>query len=230
MARGRTRKRLAALGVALLVIAGLAFAGWWLASGWAPSRDQYPQQGILVGEADGAIAWPTIAAMDTDFAYIEATRGAEHRDARFADNWARIKETGIRYGAVHRFGLCRLASDQAANFITTVPRDPQALPPAVSLEFDEQCTDKPTRSLVLSELNTFLNQIESHAGKPALLRIAPDFEERYRVSEGISRTVWLIGDYFPPDYAAKPWVIWQANSRYRIQGAPNPVRWNVVQP
>ena len=42
----------------------------------------------------------------------------------------------------------------------------------------------------------------------ALLRIGKDFEDEYQVSEGLARTVWLIGDFVPPDYATKRWVIW----------------------
>jgi lysozyme len=136
----------------------------------------------------------------------------------------------MRFGATHEFSLCASEADQAELFITTVPRDPAMLPPVVSLELDEACKTRPDRALVLSELNTFLNQIENHAGKPALLRIGPDFEEAYRVSEGLARTVWLIRDFVPPEYAAKRWVMWQSSSFHRINGAPHGVRWNVVRP
>jgi lysozyme len=214
----------------VVILAGLAWLGWRAALGWAPSRDQYPLQGITVSEEDGAIAWPTLKAMQTNFAYIRASAGAKHRDSRFQENLKGANAQGIRAGAMHEYSLCRLASDQASAFVTTVPRNPDNLPPALSLAFHDNCSDRPGRSLVLAELNTLINQIESHAGKPVILRITPEFEEAYRISEGISRTVWLTGSYFPPDYAAKPWVMWQANAMHTIKGAANPVRWNVVQP
>lgn len=222
--------RLAWLTIIILVLGILAWLGWRAALGWAPSRDQYPLQGITVSEDDGPLAWPTLKAMQTDFAYIRASAGANHRDSRFQENLRGANAQGIRAGAWHAYSLCRLASDQASAFVTTVPRNTDNLPPAISLSLEGNCTDRPGRSLVLAELNTLINQIESHAGKPAILRITPDFEKTYRISEGISRTVWLTGNFFPPDYAVKPWVMWQANAMHAIKGAPKPVRWNVVQP
>jgi lysozyme len=223
-------RRLAWLMIILIVLALLAWLGWRIALGWAPSRDQYPLQGITVSEADGPLAWPTLKAMRTDFAYIRASDGTEKRDARFQENLNGAKKQGIRAGAWHEYSLCRLASDQASAFVTTVPRNNDNLPPAISLAFHDNCKERPGRSLVLAELNTLINQIESHAGKQAILRITPEFEDAYRISEGISRTVWLTGNYFPPDYAVKPWVMWQANAMHKIKGAPDPVRWNVVRP
>lgn len=220
------------IGIALLVVLGALLAGlaWGAFVGWAPSRQDYPVQGLYVSAADGDLAWPTLAAMDTDFAYIRASAGGKMRDAHFSTNVSGAREAGLRFGAVHEFSLCAGEARQAELFITTVPRDSAMLPPVVSLELDESCKNRPSRAMLLGELNTFLNQVESHAGKPALLRISQEFESAYQVSDGLARTVWLIGDYFPPDYAAKRWVMWQASSRYRINGAPDGVRWNVVRP
>ncbi|MEZ5708401.1 MAG: GH25 family lysozyme [Blastomonas sp.] len=230
MASSRVRNRLVWLAVSLAILAALGWLLWQAVLGWAPSRDQYPLQGPTISEIDGPIAWPTVKTMGADFAYIRASHGADSRDSRFAENFANARDAGMRVGAMHEYVLCRLASDQASVFVTTVPRTADALPPAISLSLDESCTDRPNRSLVLGELNTLINQIESHAGKPALLQVSPEFEAEYRISEGIARTVWLTGDFFPPDYAAKPWVMWQASSRHAIRGAQEPVRWNVVRP
>jgi len=218
---------LALVGVLVAVLAGL---GWGAITGWAPSRQDYPAQGLYVSAMDGELGWPTLAAMGADFAYIRASAGGKSRDPRFAANTEGARDAGMRFGAVHEFSLCAGEAQQAELFITTVPRDPDMLPPVLSLDLDERCKTRPTRAALLGELNTLLNQIESHSGKPALLRISSDFEDTYQVSDGLARTVWLIGDFFPPDYAAKRWVMWQANSRYRINGAAGGVRWNVVRP
>lgn len=220
------------IGIALLAVLAALLVGlaWGAFVGWAPSRQDYPVQGLYVSAADGELAWQTLAAMDADFAYIRASAGGKTRDPRFAANAKGARAAGLRFGAVHEFSLCAGEAQQAELFVTTVPRDPAMLPPVVSLELDEGCKTRPNRAMLLGELNTFLNQIESHAGKAALLRISEEFENAYQVSDGLARTVWLIGDYFPPDYAAKRWVMWQASSRYRINGAPGGVRWNVVRP
>ncbi len=223
------KQRLWRVVIVILVVLVIVIVARNLMIGWTPSRDQYPVQGITVSEENGEIAWNTVGATGVDFAYLEATSGTETRDRRFAANRVGARNAGIRHGALHQFSLCQLASDQATNFITTVPGEDNLLPPAVRLSFDD-CDERPGRALLLSELTTFLNQIEAHSGKPSVLAITQEFEELYAVSAGIDRTVWLEQNFFPPDYATKPWVMWQASDMRRTSGINGPVDWNVVRP
>ena len=216
---------------ALLVLLLTAVAiSWWVAIHWSPSRDRYPVQGVSVSAAQGAIDWRTLRTQGVDFAYIRATSGTDDRDPRFADNWAQARIAGLRYGAELVFDPCKRASDQATLFITTVPRDNGALPPVVRIASDKGCASPPGRDMILSELNTLLNVVEVHGGKPALIRLPKDMEERYDLASGINRTLWLEGDFFPPDYASHPWVMWTASDMRRIEGADGPVEWDVVAP
>lgn len=216
-------------GIIMLGIALAAFTGWRYVTAWAPSRDEYPVQGIVVNESNGRPNWAELGATGVDFAYITAVEGARARDAEFQANLAGAQDAGIRFGALHHFDICRLASDQATMFITSVPRNERALPPAVQLDFSETCKGRPNRALILSELATFLNQIEAHSGTPAILLLTPEFEKEYQVSKSIDRTVWLEGNWLLPDYSARPWVMWTANLKRRIDGVDGPVRWVVVR-
>ena len=205
------------------------FVLWSYAKGWAPSRDEYEVQGIVVSEENGKPNWATLGATGVDFAYLTATEGGAQRDKSFPDNLEGAKQAGIRFGALHHFDICRLASDQATLFITTVPRDKNALPPAVQLDFTDTCSGRPNRALVLSELTTFLSQIEAHSGTPAILLLEPEFEKEYQLSKSIDRSVWLESSWFLPDYSARPWVMWTANTSRNIDGIEGPVRWAVVR-
>jgi lysozyme len=227
MAEGQFRKfRTGAIVLALLLG---AFVLWRVIIGWAPSRDEYPVQGIVVDASNGKPTWSMLAATGVDFAYLTATEGTKDRDPSFAANLEGVREAGIRYGALHAFDICRLASDQATLFITTVPRSPNALPPAVALDYSDTCSSKPDRALILSEVSTFLSQIEAHSGTQAILMLAEDFEEQYRISAAIDRNVWLERTWLLPDYAAKPWVMWTANPSRRIDGIEGRVHWAVVR-
>ena len=177
MANRNIKKTLLSLATIAIVLLVIAFVLRNIAVSWAPSRDQYPVQGISVDESHGEIIWHVAGATGVDFAYIQATDGGEQRDANFAKNIKGAREAGIRYGALHNYSLCRLATDQATMFVTTVPRGENMLPPAVRLAFDNGCGDRPGRALVLSELNMFLNQIEAHSEKPAILAVSKEFEE-----------------------------------------------------
>lgn len=227
MLGGKFRQwRLAAIALAVLL---LAFVIWNVITGWTPSRDEFSVQGVVVDEDNGKPFWPSLGATGVDFAYLTATRGAERRDKQFANNLEGVREAGIRYGALHRFDICRLATDQATLFITTVPRLNGALPPAVELDFSGSCTKRPDRALVLSELSTFLSQIEAHSGQPAILLLSPDFEAAYKISSEVDRNVWLERTWMLPDYAARPWVMWTANRSRRVSGIDGRVRWVVVR-
>lgn len=230
------RRGLTILGLVRLLLAGaisvtlLLGALWLFWTRWAPSRERYPVQGVSVSSAQGTIDWRALRANGVDFAYIRATSGVGHRDPAFAVNWAGAREAGLRYGAELAFDLCKLASDQATDFITTVPRDNAALPPVIRLDFSANCQARPSRDTVVSELNTLLNLVEAHGGKPAMVRPAEAFEAAYDTGSGINRTLWLEGNFFPPDYATRAWVMWTASDARRVGGIDGPVEWDVVAP
>lgn len=217
----------AALVLALAVAGG---AAWRYAGGWAPPRAHYPQQGVDVTDAMGAIDWPSARASAIDFAYARATMGAAGRDARFAEHWAALHDAGIPRGAILEFSLCDAAADQAGNFTATVPRESDALPAAIDLEFHPDCPARPDRAVVLDMVRQIAATMETHSGKPVMLRISPAFEEQYLLSSEIRRPLWAVGQFFTPDALARPWRMWQASRIRRIEGAERPVNWNVVAP
>ncbi len=220
-------RRIGAMAVLLLLAAGLAL--WWAAR-WTPPREEYPVQGVTIDAGNGAVRWGSIKAAGADFAYVMATGGNGGIDPMYVRNIAAAREAGVQTGAVHRYNLCQLATDQAANFIRHVARRADALPPVVWLDYDDRCPDRPTRALLLSELATFLAQIEAHMGKRSLIAPGPAFEADYKVTGGIARTTWLRRDFFEPDYGAHPWAMWQANNYVRLSGADGTVGWNVLRP
>ena len=223
------RARIAAL--VLLVALGAGGWAWWQAQHWAPPRAEFPVQGALIGAADGMVSFKALRAIGADFVYLEASEGAAGRDSRFAANLRRVRASGLRFGAVHAYDPCVPAERQAANFVTTVPRDDALLPPAIALaKLAEHCPDPVSEPAVESELTTFLNQIEGHVGKPAVLKLSPEFEERYGIAGHIERNLWLSRDWLQPDYAGRPWALWTANSALRTEAHDEPVRWIVLQP
>ena len=218
---------------ALLLLAALAVAAWawWQALGWTPPRAEYPMQGALVGERDGAVDFTALGATGADFVYLEASQGAQGRDARFAGNLAELEGGSLARGAVHIYDPCARAEKQAANFVTIVPRDPSLLPPVIALsKLASACGDPVIEAAVESELTTFINQVENHAGQPVVLMITPAFEAADPLAARIERNLWLERDWFEPDYAGRPWTLWTANSQLRNDATNEPLRWVVVQP
>ncbi len=212
----------------LAIVAGaFALAIYLSALNWRPSVAAFQFQGVDVSAANGAIDWNAVKAAGAGFGYVTATDGAD-RDARFEDNWRGVAAAEMRRGAIHIWSLCRPAVDQANNFNTTVPGAGDALPPAVSLDFDSGCGARPPRDAVLVELRRFIAMVETHSERPVILFVSRAFDAQYRVTEAFDRPIWSAQNFFQPDYAARPWRMWRANDMRRIDGVSGPVNWDVV--
>ncbi|WP_240197974.1 glycoside hydrolase family 25 protein [Novosphingobium sp. P6W] len=222
--------RLRALGALLLAgIVGGAW-GWWHLRHWTPERANYAVQGVEVGTDDGEINWKSLKAIGADFAYIDASASAFARDPRFVDNFEAARSAGMQVGALHRYDPCQPAGSQAANFVTTVPRDAKLLPPAVELDMlADGCPMKVSDARVESELMTFLNQVETHTGKPVILKVTSAFQSRYTIAHKLDRNLWLVRDRFTPSYGGRPWTMWTANGDLANEIAQGGLRWVVVQ-
>jgi lysozyme len=229
--RKNNRIRLRLLGAVLLLALLGGGAGWWHLRHWRPDPVVFRVQGVEVGGEDGAVDFRALRAIGADFVYLDASASAFARDPGFAANLEAARSAKLQVGAVHRFDPCQPAERQAANFVTVVPRDKSSLPPAVELDrLADDCPVRVSDAAVQSELTTFLNQIETHMGKPVLLKISRGFQARYGLAAAIDRNLWVIGNRMQPDYAGRPWKLWTANTALSSEAAETPLRWVVVQP
>jgi lysozyme len=225
----RILMRRAQVAAAAAVLAGLlGFSGWMWAVSWRPKLSDFPVQGVDVSEADGPIDWWAARRSGTGFVYAIATAGAGHRDLRFPENWRGAFEAGLERGAIHVYSLCQLATDQAGNFVSTVARTDEQLSPAVLLDFEPSCSARPQRNVLVGELRRFIAAVETHTGHRMILKIASRFEAQYRISDAIDRPLWTMGFLFPPAYLARPWTMWQASPYRRVEGAGEPLNWDVM--
>ena len=225
-----SKQNLVRLGAIVLAALLAAYVVWSYAAGWIPSRDEYATQGIMISDANDEANWEQLRNTGVDFAYMRATNGIDQRDKKYSEHLAGAKEAGVRFGAVHEFDTCRLAKDQGTLFITTVPRDENALPPAIRLDFSTTCTSKLNRSALISELATIINQINTHVGKPPMLYLSKTFEEEYQLGKAFPNiSLWVEGTFFLPEYTARPWIMWTANTGREIDGIDGSVGWIVVR-
>ena len=234
--KGRGRA-LRAIGI--LLAAGLlsgTCAAWWHAAHWEPSAQSYPVQGAWIDSRHTARDVLTLAEGGEGgkplvrFVYATASIGASARNDRFAEERERAGRSGIPFGAVHQFDPCAPADRQSANFVTLVPRDADMLPPAVRLDaLGSDCMQPVRAAEVESELVTFLNQIEAHGGRRAVLAPTAQFEAAYGFGARSQRALWLAQDREEPAYAGGDWTIWTANTAYSLPDLDEPVGWLVMR-
>jgi lysozyme len=218
------------LGLGAGAILALFLLCWLVGRYWHPSRSSFPQQGVDLSAAQGKIDWIKAHEDGVDFAYILATDGDADRDPLFSENWQASAAAGVRRGPLHHYNLCRLAADQATNFIATVPREAAELPATLDLDLGNTCTTLPSRSVVVQEVAAFIRAVEAHTEKPVIVRVSRDFEKEFAVSRAIDRPLWLSSFLLTPSYGERPWLIWRANGSRAVSGINTPVSWSVVRP
>ena len=239
MAKGRkssgrkgTRRWLLRL-AALVVLFAIAFAAWlwWDMRSWRPDERLYPEQGAVAPVGAGEVKFTTLKAVGAQFVYLplvpEPFLGG---GITFAERFRRAGAAGLQVGVVLDFDPCAPADEQSGVFAQMVPRDPDLLPPAIGLNrLADGCNPKVSDAAVESELMTLINQIETHAGKPVILKLRPAFQERHHTATTLSRDLWLMRDRARPDYAGRPWLLWSANSALVTEASDELVEWVVVQ-
>lgn len=230
-ARGALRRWVLRL-VALAVLFGFAFAAWlwWDMREWRPDEDAFPEQGAVIASGGAGTRFETIGALGAAFVYLELPDQTGAPDPGFAPNLAAAQTSGLKVGVVHRFDPCVAADRQSAFFTRMVPRDARLLPPAIELTgLADGCATPVSDAAVESELVTLINQIETHAGKPVILKLGRAFQERHRSARTLERDLWLMRDRAQPDYAGRPWLLWSANSQLVSDASEEPIEWVVVQ-
>lgn len=231
--RHRKRPLWLKLILAVLIAAPLGVAGWLYLDlrTWQPPESEFPEQGADLSGVAGPVNFVILKGSGADFVYLPASAGATERSGAFTARLAEARAAGLEAGAIHRFDPCVPADGQSANFVTIVPRDAALLPPAIELvDTGAECLENVTSGQVRSELTILANQIESHAGRPAILKVSREFEAAHGVAARIERNLWLVRTRLEPEYGGRPWLIWTANENFRSGASEEPVAWAVVRP
>jgi lysozyme len=217
------------LGGLVATLIALITAGYLHYMAFEPERTRYPVRGVDVSHHQGAIDWRALKRGGVQFAYIKATEGADHTDARFAENWRGAAEAGIVRGAYHYFTLCSSGAAQARHFIATAPATAGTMPPAVDLEFGGNCGARPAKAEFLRELGQFLAAVERHYRVKPVLYVTRSFHAQYLTGAFKDHAFWVRSLYFAPDLPGRDWTFWQYHHRGERPGVGGRIDLNVFR-
>jgi lysozyme len=191
-----------------------------------------PIHGIDVSRWQGKIDWASVRAAGTKFAFIKATEGGDHLDPRFLENWYGAAQAGVPRGAYHFMYWCRPAHEQAAWFRRNVPRDPNALPPVLDLEWNghsRTCPVKVPRETALAHIRLMLKEMEAHTGKRPIIYTDITFHREVLEGELHEYPHWVRSVAAEPHerYAGRRWTLWQYTTTGRVPGISGDVDRNV---
>jgi lysozyme len=227
---GRARRRWPFVVAGVVLVA--ATVGAWAWFRWLPEHrpELRPGEryGIDVSNHQGRVDWEAVAGDDIDFAYLKATEGGDHVDKQFATNWKGAGDAGLDRGAYHFFTLCKTGAEQAANFLATVPRDPESLPPVIDLEITGNCSRRPSEAWVRREVGVFIDQVEAATGQSMVLYLSGGFPKQYDLGPlDDDRPQWIRKILRRP---VRDWLIWQVDSEAHVDGVDGRVDLDVLRP
>jgi lysozyme len=231
------RRRLAASGLLLLHRAFsvnrclASFAVSLLLAGCAggehdlyyPTPADYQIHGIDVSKYQGDIDWNEVHNSGVKFAWIKATEGGDYVDEKFARNWELAKSAGIPRGAYHFMYWCRPAEQQAQWFVEHVPKDPDALPPVLDVEWNpvsKTCPHRLSREAALAEMKTVLNAMQTAYGKMPVIYTSVDFYHDVIEGSLTDYPMWLrcVKGYPAIKYGDRRWHFWQHSEHAHVPG------------
>ncbi|QAX28524.1 glycoside hydrolase family 25 protein [Leisingera sp. NJS204] len=194
----------------------------------------YPVHGIDVSRYQGEIDWRRVRRSGVSFAYIKATEGGDHTDAMFRDNWRGARAAGLKRGAYHYYYFCRPAAEQARWFIRNVPRDANALPPVLDMEWNHRsrtCRTRPDGAKVRAEARKFLNILERHYGKRPVVYTTVDFYRDTGIGRLSGTEFWLrsVAGHPRKVYPGESWSFWQYSGTGEVPGVAGDVDLNTFR-
>ena len=185
-----------------------------------PSKTVYPVRGVDVSSYQGEINWDTLAAQGISFAFIKATEGSSYIDPKFTDNYRQAHKTNLRIGAYHFFSFDSAGNTQAENFMSTVEKTEDMLPPVIDLEFyADKEKNPPDRESVREQLQVMLDTLERHYGAKPILYATEKSYSLYLSGAYEAYDIWIRDVIASPDLSdGREWRFWQYTNRARLNG------------
>ena len=211
-------KTLAALAFAALLLFTLLYNGiiWFTdIHAW-----RYQVRGVDVSNYQGEIDWTVLAGQGIDFAFIKATEGSTFQDKKFGYNLAQAYETDLRVGAYHFFSYDSSGETQAENFINTVPKLDNLLPPVIDIEFyGDKDHNPPSRQQTESILRPLLETLEQHYGKKPIIYAVEKSYDLYISGDYQEYPIWIRDVIEKPVLSdGRQWTFWQYCARKTLKG------------
>ncbi len=148
------------------------------------------------------------------FAFIKATEGSTYQDDLFTQNWEAAETAGVFVGAYHFFRFESDGKEQADNFIATVPKLENTLPPVIDIEIYDGET-VPDAKTARTEIQEMADALEAYYGVKPILYTNPSTYMDYLMGHRWGYAVWMSNPYCEP---IVDWTFWQYSFEGDLQG------------
>jgi lysozyme len=210
-------------------VAGRSEATALAAADAVPNVGEYPVRGIDISHFQLTIDWDKVKTDGLSFVYIKATEGADGVDDDFVANWKGAEGAGLARGAYHFYNFCKTGSEQAANFIKTVPADAGVLPATIDLEQSGDCKTMPEKTAFRKDLADFVVKVLAAYGRLPILYVNYKIYDKYFKGENDSYKLWIsdVSHEAPSMPDNSSWTMWQYGWHGSVAGVPGEVDLDV---
>ena len=127
----------------------------------------------------------------------------------------------MRVGAYHFFTFCADPALHSQNFLTVVPKDADALPPAIDLEFGGNCQNRKTPEEVRRDVLVLASALERGTGRKPVLYVTGQAYWTFVERSALTLPLWFRDIWTEPSVPG--WVFWQFANREQVDGITGPV-------
>lgn len=179
--------------------------------------------GIDVSHYQATVNWASVKGAGYTFGIAKATEGTSTADATFAANWKAMKAAGIVPGAYHFGRPGSDAATQAKFFVDTVKAAEGGLSGGLQLVLDLEEADGQTPAQVKAWVKTFVSEIQSLTGKPAIIYTNASFwrDKAGDSTDNYNCPLWLAHYGTSPGTIPKAWTtytFWQHSKTGTVAG------------
>lgn len=218
----RKRQKLGFFVIILLSAIYIFVVLWYNGIIWlnTPSKNVYPVRGVDVSSYQGEIDWKVLEKQDVSFAFIKATEGSGFVDDYFAENYRNSAETKIRVGAYHFFSFDSPGKTQAENFINTVEKRDNMLPPVIDVEYyNGNGSDPPDEDKARQNLNDLISALKSYYGMNPVIYATEVTYNRYIKNHFAANDIWIRSIFIKAKLSdGRNWKFWQYCNKGRLDG------------
>ncbi|MDE2509678.1 MAG: hypothetical protein KGL74_01030, partial [Elusimicrobia bacterium] len=136
---------------------------------------------------------------------------------------------GLLRGAYHFYNFCKGGDEQAANFVSVVPPDADALPMTIDLEESSSCKKMPAKAAFRKGLDAFVQKIRAVYGHRPVLYVNYSIYQKYFQGENDAYKLWIADTSHAapalPDGSS--WAMWQYGWHGQVAGIPGEVDLDV---